>query len=147
MPDAVFVAGIGKPHGPLCAQSRRVVISSVKQPSSAVANSRAKAAAEFVHECLFPAHRAVFDCGDKFIVFGNDGYDLGVPPKREVELVEQYLNTLGFRAAEFAVSSNGYSWAMVVDNYDQRPIDLNTLRTALSECWAKAIDEASPGWN
>lgn len=120
-------------------------MSSVEQVAgspSVASNSRAKAAAEFVHECMFPSRRGVLDCWDTFIVFGNDGYDLGGPPKREAEMVEEYLGTLGFQAAEFGVSSNGYSWAMVVDNYYHQPIDLGKLRKILATCWDKACEEA-----
>ena len=120
-------------------------MSSVEQVAgspSVASNSRAKAAAEFVHECMFPSRRGVLDCWDTFIVFGNDGYDLGGPPKREVDLVVEYLGTLGFEAAEFGVSSGGYSWAVVVDYYYHKPIDLKTLRKILAMCWDKACEEA-----
>ncbi len=112
-------------------------------------NEVAAAAAEYVYQCLFPRHRGVLDCGDKIVVFGNDGYrtEDGEASRalHEIELLKQYLKKEGLwdesrphRSPQFGLSKNGYSWAVVIFNYQRRYIDLKELEDTLMACWDSA---------
>jgi hypothetical protein len=95
----------------------------------------AKAAAEFVQSCMFHYSRGALDCGDKIVVFGNDGYDPNSIIHAEVELVQEHLEKLGLSRKEFGTSTDGYSWAVVAMNYDGLPIDIHEVEQKLHKIW------------
>ncbi len=96
-------------------------------------------AANFVQEFCFHWHRGVFDYGDKYIVFGNDGYageDGRV--REEVEYVRSRLKALDLKESAFGISDEGgYSWALVIDNYQRFDARIE-LEQALMEGWRRA---------
>lgn len=100
-------------------------------------NKTAKAAANYVNKCLFHRHRGVIDCDDKFVIFGNDGYE-DSRCQEQVDLMRQVLAENGLERSEFGVNDGGYSWAFVVFNYEQKPIDIRTLEQQLWECRQQA---------
>ena len=100
----------------------------------------AKAAAEFFGSCLMHHHRGIWDCGDKIVVFGNDGYRTDRRAQREVELVRDHLGKLGLPSDEFATDEDGYSWAFVVPIYHRLPVDIEDLREKLWEMWGKVCE-------
>jgi hypothetical protein len=99
--------------------------------------NQAKAAAEFFGSCMMHHHRGVFDCGDKIIVFGNDGCRTDARVQREVEMVRDHLEKLNLPSGEFATEEDGYSWAIVVPNYQGAPVDIDELRKKLGEIWGE----------
>jgi hypothetical protein len=101
-------------------------------------NTAAKAAAEFAGECLFHRHRGVLDCGDKVILYGNDGYEKDQRSQEEVELIKRYLEDRKFEVSKVGQSAVGYSWAIVVNNYRRRRISISRLEKRLWECWQQA---------
>lgn len=101
-------------------------------------NRAAKAAAEFAGECLFHRHRGVLDCGDKVILYGNDGYEKDQRSQEEVELIKRYLADRKLEVSEFSPSDEGFSWAIVVNNYQKKRISINRLERRLWECWQQA---------
>lgn len=98
----------------------------------------ATAAAEFTSRCMFHWHRGVIDCGDKVVIFGNDGYELGNTAEREVQLIREYIETTGLHADGFGLDSSGYSWAVVATNYSRVSVDIPKLETAVNECFSTA---------
>ncbi|QDU29460.1 hypothetical protein ETAA8_45700 [Anatilimnocola aggregata] len=101
-------------------------------------NTAAKAAAEFVGECLFHRHRGVLNYGDKVILFGNDGYEKDQRSQEEVELIKRHLADCKLEVSEFGQSTEGFSWAIVVNNYQRKRISTNRLEKRLWECWQQA---------
>ena len=101
-------------------------------------NQAARAAANYAHECMFHFHRGTLDCEDKVIVFGNDGYEGSEKCQKQVQLLQDWLIERGLTRSEFAPSDNGYSWAIVVFNYDRQPI-YHDVNDKLQECWRQVI--------
>jgi hypothetical protein len=105
-------------------------------------DDKARAAAEFVGHCLFHRHRGAFDCGDKVVLFGNDGYDVDARSRKEVELVRSGLEAMGVEAAGFGTgfSEDGgnWSWAIVVENYGRKPISIRALDALVRKAWHQA---------
>ena len=101
-------------------------------------NAAAKAAAEFAGGCLFHRHRGVHDCGDKVVLFGNDGFQTDQRSQEEVELIKRYLRDRKLEVSEFSPCQEGYSWAIVVNNYQRKRININSLERRLGECWQQA---------
>ncbi len=97
-----------------------------------------QAAAEFVSKCLFHRHRGVLDLDDKVVIFGNDGYAKDERSRREVDLMRRELAKLELTPSGFSVCADGYSWAMIVANYQHLDIDCDQLQNLLSDCWSAA---------
>lgn len=102
--------------------------------------NEARAAADFFGSCMHHHHRGVFNCGDKIVVFGNDGYRTDSRAQREVELIQDHLKKLNLASGEFATEENGYSWAIVVPNYQRLPVDIEELRQKLFEIWGEVSE-------
>jgi hypothetical protein len=95
--------------------------------------------AEFVGTFLMPQHRGVLDCGDHFLIFGNDGYRNDPRSRREAEIMLQHLQddspTLG-------VNKEGYTWANVVTDYERATFDQESLVECAWDAWRTACAEA-----
>ncbi len=96
-------------------------------------------AAEFVGTFLFHRHRGVIDCGDRFIIFGNDGYVNDLRSQREVESV---LDKLSADSPIFGIDLEGCSWAIVVTDYSRSKFDEEDLDGMVWDAWMLACDEA-----
>jgi hypothetical protein len=114
------------------------------EEAKSYADEAAKAAAEFVGRCLFHRHRGVLDCGDKVVLFGNDGYDSDARSRKEAELVRSGLEAMGLKAHGFGTGypdedGNG-SWAVVVENYSGQPMNIPALEALVRQAWDQACD-------
>ena len=114
------------------------------EEAKSYADEAAKAAAEFVGHCLFHRHRGVLDCGDKVVLFGNDGYDSDARSRKEVELVRSGLEAMGLKTHGFGTGypdedGNG-SWAVVVENYSGQPMNIPDLEALVRKAWDQACD-------
>jgi hypothetical protein len=102
------------------------------------AESMASLGAEFVGQFLMSQHRGVLDCGDHFLIFGNDGYTNDPRSHREAEIVLQHFKedspTLGF-------NEGGYSWAIVLTDYQRSRFDRKKLEKLVWDAWATACAE------
>lgn len=98
---------------------------------------RAATAAEFAKEFLFKQHRGVIDCDDHFVVFGNDGYD-DPRSRREAELVIEALHDA---KPVLGVSADGYTWAVVVTDYQRPTFDPERLSRIVRKAWETACNE------
>jgi hypothetical protein len=104
------------------------------------------AAANYGHHLLFPRHRGVLDCGDKFVIFGNDGYDSDARARYEVDIILASLEGLDWKDVRFGkqtpgnVKDGSYSWAIVVYNYERRPVDLERWHDIVCRAWDMACD-------
>ena len=121
-------------------------------------------AAEFVSNYLFHVHRGVLDCGDRYIVFGNDGYSSDKRSQEEVRSLRERLKVLDLKETGFATSKaehdpqdqqrtqeslealglslqfasdDGYTWALVIDNF-QKLDGKAELEAEVSKCWLRA---------
>lgn len=100
----------------------------------------ARIAADFVRAFLMSQHRGVLDCGDQFVVFGNDGYAVDERSRREVEIVLDYFKN---DSPIVDVGHDGYSWAVVVTDYQRKTFDADLLTKMVWNAWMTACDEAS----
>jgi hypothetical protein len=98
----------------------------------------ANAAAEYAGQCLFHIHRGILDCGDKKILYGNDGYEEDPRVRKEVELVTAKLNALGHGEPIFGKGKDGYSWSLVLLDYGRAIQDVEPLYKTLEEAWVEA---------
>ena len=57
----------------------------------------------------------------------------------EVELVRDHLEKLNLPSGEFATDEGGYSWAIVVPNYEHLRV-IEGLRAKLWEIWRKVCE-------
>ena len=80
----------------------------------------AKAAANYVSRCLFHVHRGMLDCGDKIILFGNDGAAKDERARNEIDFIREALPSYKING-HFLATSDGeaYSWAILILNYDR----------------------------
>lgn len=104
----------------------------------AAVQRQANIAAEFAGNFLMNRHRGVIDCGDHFVVFGNDGYKNDPRSRREAELV---MEALGDGTPVLGVSDEGYTWAVVVTEYQRPTFDPDRLEKAVWNAWMLACDE------
>ena len=113
-----------------------------KPESMAEYNQRdADSAAAFFGNCMNHVHRGLFDCGDKIVFYGNDGYANGASV--EVDFLKAKLLTLGISNAVVGLASGGYSWALIVYNYQRVPYHLATLEQMLWDSLDDGIPQAS----
>lgn len=103
------------------------------------------AAANFVNHLLFHRHRGVLDCGDKFVIFGNDGYDSDPRARYEVAVILAAVEELGWKDFGFGKQSpddqdGSYSWAIVVYNYERKSVDLGRLHDIVYQAWDAACN-------
>jgi hypothetical protein len=103
---------------------------------------QANAAAEFFNRCEFHYHRGVHDCGDKIVIFGNDGAS-EPRARREIELIKTSLANMGVPAPVQGLSEGGVTWALLIFNYERRSYDLKALNAIVWAAWSKACDEAT----
>jgi hypothetical protein len=108
----------------------------MQQPEEA--NNRAKIAANFVREFLFHRHRGVLSCGDRFIVFGNDGYVKDQRSQQQVSYLRDRLKALDLYESGFSADDQeGYSWALLINNYQGLEAEAE-LEAAVWEGWQRA---------
>jgi hypothetical protein len=98
----------------------------------------AKVAAEFAGAVLFPQHRGVINCDDRFVLFGNDGYETDIRSQREVEIV---LDELADHEPVLGVNENGITWAVVLTDFTRMKFDEDELRRIVWDAWMSACDE------
>jgi hypothetical protein len=96
-------------------------------------------AAEFVGAFLFHRHRGVIDCGDRLIIFGNDGYENDTRSQREVEIV---LDSMSEDDPILGIDAEGCSWAIVFTDYSRKKFDEEELNRMVWDAWMLACDEA-----
>ena len=94
--------------------------------------TRADIAADFATEFLMPCHRGVIDCGDYFIIFGNDGY--ASDQRSRIEFSEVWGKLREFEP-ESGISDDGYSWALVLCDYTQKLFDKEKLEKLVWTTW------------
>jgi hypothetical protein len=102
----------------------------------------AKVAVEYVRGFHVQSHRAVYREGlhdlqssDYVIAFGNDEYKEDKQTQEQVQLLLEHLNgkeQLKQHRYAFAVSEDGYSWAIIIEDFE-RAIDVEQLNNTL---WA-----------
>jgi hypothetical protein len=102
------------------------------------AASMASVGAEFVSKLLFPLHRGVLDCGDHFVIFGNDGYKDDPRSRREAEIILQHFHE---ESPILGTNEDGYSWAIVLTDYQRSRFDRKKLEKLVWEAWATACAE------
>jgi hypothetical protein len=107
---------------------------------AAYAAKMAKVAAEFTGTFLMTQHRGVLDCGDHFVVFGNDGYSDDPRSQREAAIVLEHFKS---DSPVLGVCEEGYSWAIVVTDYSRPTFDAERLRKIVWDAWMVACDEAN----
>jgi hypothetical protein len=101
-------------------------------------DDRGTVAANFVRDFYMHRHRGVIDCDDKYVVFGNDGYFKDSRSQEQVSYVRERLKALDLREAAFGVDDeDGYSWALVIDNYQRLEVT-EELNEAVWESWNRA---------
>ncbi|WP_397569067.1 hypothetical protein [Schlesneria sp. T3-172] len=83
-------------------------------------------AANYVGKFHMTQHRGVLPVDDGMIVFGNDGYSNDERSQREVSMVRDRLKPFELSEPEFAVSDDGYSWALV---YSLSSIDVKISKS------------------
>jgi hypothetical protein len=99
----------------------------------------AHVAAEFASCFLMNQHRGVVDCGDHFVIYGNDGYKNDPRSRREAEMV---VEELADGNPVLGVSDEGYTWAVVVTDYRRPTFDPERLAKMVWNAWMLACDEA-----
>lgn len=116
------------------------MINDIEFDEAAYAVQMARVAADFTGTFLMSQHRGVLDCGDHFVIFGNDGYTDDPRSRREAEIVLEYLKD---DSPVLGVSDDGYAWAIVVTDYQRPTFDSERLRKVVWDAWMSACDEAS----
>lgn len=104
----------------------------------------ANAAAEYAHQCLFHRHRGYLETDDKVILYGNDGYKESPNVQKEVDLLTAKLATLGYAKPVFGQSSCGYSWSLMILDYQRSIKDMGPLCRALEDAWVETGGYATP---
>jgi hypothetical protein len=99
---------------------------------------QANIAAEFAGSFLMHRHRGVIDCGDQFVIYGNDGYSIDARSRREAELV---VEELADGNPVLGISDEGYTWAVVVTDYQRPTFDPERLNKMVWNAWMLACDE------
>lgn len=97
-------------------------------------------AADFASQFLISTHRGVIDCGDKFVLFGNDGYSIDSRSVREVEIV---METLAKHSPVFGLCREGCTWAIVVTDYGRTKFNAAALERMVWDAWFVACEEAN----
>jgi 6-phosphogluconate dehydrogenase (decarboxylating) len=95
----------------------------------------ANAAAEYAGQCLFHIHRGILDCGDKVILYGNDGYKEDPRSQKEVELVSAALKDLGHDKPIFGQSQCGYTWSLMILDYNREIKTVKHFEKILEVAW------------
>lgn len=96
-------------------------------------------AADFAGTFLMHVHRGVINCGDRFVIFGNDGYENSSRSRHEAELV---MNGLADHEPMFGVSHEGYTWAIVLTDYTRELFDECDLAELGWDAWRQVMGEA-----
>lgn len=96
-------------------------------------------AADFAGTFLMHLHRGVINCGDRFVIFGNDGYKNSNRSRHESELV---MKALADHEPTFGVSHEGYTWAIVLTDYTRELFDECDLEEVVVDAWRQVMGEA-----
>lgn len=118
----------------------KVFLEKHDEPSDPEAESSrmATTAAEFAGQFLMPQHRGVIDCDDRFVLFGNDGYECDTRSQREVEIV---LDQLSAHEPVLGINEDGVTWAVVLTDFTRTKFDEEELRQMVWDAWMVACDE------
>lgn len=102
-------------------------------------DAEAVIAADFAETFLMHLHRGVIYCGDRFVIFGNDGYKNSNRSRHEAELV---MKALADHEPMFGVSHEGCTWSIVLTDYTRELFDECDLEELVWDAWQQVMEEA-----
>lgn len=86
---------------------------------------------------MFQRHRGVDSWRGRLVAFGNDAYKEDSRTREQVRLLREEAAGAGLKEAGFAVSSDGYSWALLFRTRRGHD-DGEALNAALTAAWKKS---------
>ena len=91
-------------------------------------------AADFACELHFHWHRGVINCGNRYVLFGNDGFKSDARSRNEAEILMQRL---AVHKPTLGQSKDGYTWAIVLTDHSRQVFDEHELHEMVWEAWAE----------